>query len=124
MSLSSLETRRVHQLLADGEAIVASLAGYEVDGRRRRFLAVTDRRAIVGWFRSTPPDEFPLDGLEASLDAATNVLTLRHDDEVAALRDVHALSAAAIVDLLAHRQPPAAAIRAEGRPSRIRIFTP
>ncbi|MEX0834730.1 MAG: hypothetical protein WD010_01465 [Nitriliruptor sp.] len=124
MSLTSLETRRVHQLLADGEALVASLAGYEVDGRRRRFVAITDRRALAGWFRSPAPEEFPLDGLEASFDPATSVLTLRHGDDTAALRDVPAVSAHAIVDLLSHRQPPPPESDAGARPPRIRIFTP
>ncbi len=124
MSLSSRETRRVHHLLADGETLVASLTGYEVDGRRRRFVAITDRRALAGWFRSTAPEEFPLDGLEGSFDPATNVLTLRHGDEVATLRDVQAVSAHAIVDLLSHRQPPAPEGDDGDRPPRIRIFTP
>lgn len=105
MGLLERGRRRALRELHDGEVVVASLTGIEADGRRRRFVLVTDRRVLVGSARGDGPVELDLDDLVASFETSGGLLTLRRDGTEVVLRDVDEVPARALVGVIAqHRR--------------------
>jgi hypothetical protein len=122
MGTTSRVTRRVRRLLADDEIVLTTLGGVEEGGRRRRTVVVTDRRAVVTSTRPEAPLELELEGLTGRFVPATGTLTLHTgDDAEVALRDVDAIAARALLDLLAHHRS-APDVR-ETRQHRIRLVS-
>lgn len=93
------------RFLDDAEVVVASVAGTEIDGRRRRVVVVTDRRIVVVWVRGGPPLEVALDGAWCRYDATGGVLLLGGGASEVGLRDVDPSAARALAGLLTQRRP-------------------
>ncbi len=126
MGLIDRGVRRALHGLASDEMVVASLCGHEADGRRRRFVLVTDRRILVGSARGDAPLDLPLPGTSAGFDRAGRLLSLRRDAEEVVLRDVDELAARAVVEVVMRYRRPSpqaaptsvAGVRVVDRPDR------
>lgn len=116
--------RRVQHLLEDAEAIVTSLTGAEVDGRRGRVVLLTDRRLLVGWLRDQPPLELDPDAVAGSYERSGRLLTLQQGRDQVTLRAVDELAARALLDLLRHRRDARLCGDRETQGPRVRTFTP
>lgn len=88
----------------DDEVVVASLVGREGDGRRRRFVVVTERRVLVGSPRGERPVDLGLDGVTARFERPGRLLTLRQGDVEIVLRDVEEVAARALVEVITMRR--------------------
>ena len=98
--------QRALRLLAADEVVVASLQGIEAEGRRRRFVLVTDRRLLVGSARGEEPTDLALIGTTARFETARSRLIIDSDGAEIALRDVDPGPARALVAVLdQHRGP-------------------
>lgn len=58
--------RRAVDRLGPAEGLVASLLGYEPEGRRRHVVLATDRRVIIAAVRPAPATELGYDQLAAA----------------------------------------------------------
>lgn len=121
MSRVDRAVRRAHRHLEEAEALLASAAGLEADGRRRRAVVVSDRRVVVTWTRGGPPDSIPLPGCLATFDPNGSLLTLGDDDVQVTLRDVDPTDARQVVDLVTHWRARPLAERI-GAPFHVRIL--
>jgi hypothetical protein len=105
MAFGDSRVQRVLGPLQGDEVLVASVAGIEADGRRRRMIVVTDRRIRVGGFRGDAPLELSLTGATCSYDRNGALLTLRQGEDEVMLRGVDEIPARALVELLANHRP-------------------
>ena len=124
MAITTRGARRVQHLLDDFEAIVTSLTGVEVDGRRRRVVLLTDHRLLVGWLRDQPPLQLDPDTVRGSYDPSGGVLTLADDTSEVALRSVDVVAARSLLDLLGQRYRACNDASLQTRGPRVRTFTP
>ena len=106
MGLLDRGIHRALRHLDDGEVVVASLTGLEAEGRRRRFVVVTDQRLLIGSARGDTPTDLPLHTVSAHFDGRTRRLSIEASESATALREVDELAARALVEFVAqHRQP-------------------
>lgn len=67
--------RRAMTHLAPGEGLMASLLGFEHEGRRRHVVLATDRRVLIASVRPAPPTELGYPEL-VEVDAADGALVM------------------------------------------------
>ncbi len=100
MSRTDRALRRTSHHLADGEVLLGTAVGLEVDGRRRQVLLLTDQRVLRVGLRNDVPDELPLSDSHAAFDEAAGVLTVSNAAGRLQLRGVERAAAERIELLL------------------------
>lgn len=80
------------------EIVIASCMGRESDGRRRRFVVLTDRRLFVGWARGSSRTMFARNQTQCTY--GDGQLTLRDPYSEVTLRDVAAREGHTLTQLI------------------------
>lgn len=100
MNRTDRAVRRASHHLTAGEALIASALGFEVDGRRRQVVLLTDRRVLLVGLRGEAPIELPREGCAAEYDTSGGLLAVRQGDRRLEVRDIKADAAARVITLL------------------------
>ncbi|MEX2420237.1 MAG: hypothetical protein WD670_00310 [Actinomycetota bacterium] len=77
--MSDRVIRRAMRHLGPAEGLMASLLGYEQDGRRRHIVLATDQRILIAPVRPAPPTELRYQQLE-SIEVVDGALVLTTRD--------------------------------------------
>lgn len=104
MSRIDRTVQRARRHLAADEVVMSAALGFEVDGRRRQLLLLTDRRVVLVGLRGEVPEVLAATDACASFDRVGGILTVAGSGGELVLRGVDQAAAERLERLLARHR--------------------